>query len=735
MAVFADIVINRKIRAVDRIFTYGVPTQLDGVIAPGMLVKVPFNRETLEGIVAAVTDQPPQGLRLRNIKEIVGDRPLFSQELINLSSWMADYYLCPRVTALQAMLPAGLHLSGRAPRVFYNDYYSLVVPQPDLRITAKRKSLVEYLQQNGESVAADLHKYDFSPSFLNACVKAGIVNKQRRRIEESGALWQTTDSPLSDEQRQVYAQIVAEWQGKNRPFLIHGITGSGKTEIYLRLIEKIIALNGQAIVLVPEIALSGQMLSMLKDRLPQTMAVLHSGLAAAERRQIWQDIAEGRIDIVVGARSAVFAPLPRLQLIIIDEEHENSYKQENQPRFHALTVAEKRAELCGAHLVLGSATPSVESYYRAEQGQYALGELKHHYYPAPPPLVDIIDMRRELREHNTSIFSTELQMALADTLAVGAQSILFLNRRGYYNFFSCRDCGESITCPHCAVAMSYHADANGGMLKCHYCGRIIKPPQLCPRCGSTHIRRFGVGTQRVADDAQKLLPQARILRLDSDVIEAEGGHQRIYQQMRDREADILVGTQMLAKGLDFPHVRLAAVIAADTMLNLPDWRATERTYQLISQLTGRAGRRYIQGKAIIQTYSPDAMPIIAAANHDYLNFYRQELEQRQLHGYPPFNHLVRLLFTAVNQVELRRVARAAAYYIGQCADGHSQLCGPAEAPFSKIKDRYRIQLIIKTDDLPALRLAIDEGWRRTWQKEKVSADVLLHIDIDPLSMM
>ncbi|MEG1661216.1 MAG: primosomal protein N', partial [Clostridiales bacterium] len=432
MARYADIVINRKIKAADRIFTYAVPAEWTEQIVPGILVRVPFNREVLEGVVVAVADHPPAGMhpdKIRPIREVIGDRPLFSGELLTLSAWMGDYYLCPRVVALQAMLPAGLHFSGKPPRAFYTEYYRIVSSLPELRMTAKRRQLLTQLAATGESDVAQLEQAGFSRSFLGACCKSGLLIKEKRRIAESGNFWTATASPLSPEQQTVYEQICGCWREDNRPFLLHGITGSGKTEIYLKLIDKIVALGKQAIVLVPEIALSGQMLTMLQERLSLRMAVLHSGLAPGKRRIIWQDIAGGKIDIVVGPRSAIFAPLPALGLIIVDEEHESSYKQEHQPRFHAVTVARKRAELTGAHLVLGSATPAVESYYLAQNGIYAWGKLQQHYYPAPPPVVDIVDMRRELRCGNTNIFSRALVSALTDTLAAGAQSVLFLNRR------------------------------------------------------------------------------------------------------------------------------------------------------------------------------------------------------------------------------------------------------------------------------------------------------------------
>ena len=438
---------------------------------------------------------------------------------------------------------------------------------------------------------------------------------------------------------------------------------------------------------------------------------------------------------MVGARSAIFAPVPNLGLILIDEEHETSYKQDHTPRFSAITTALHRAELARAQLVLGSATPSIESRYQAEQGRYAYGRLTAHYHPAPLPRVEVVDMRQELRAGNRSIFSHALLDALTQTLAAGGQSILFLNRRGYYQHFSCRDCGNVITCPHCDVAMSYHASPSGGQLKCHYCGRRLHPPERCPVCGSKHIRHFGIGTQRVVDELERVFPQGRIARLDSDVAAERGSYQKILQSMRDGETDILVGTQMVAKGLDFPRVELAAVIAADTMLNLPDWRASERTFQCITQLIGRAGRRNKQGLALIQTYTPEADPIRAAASGDYAGFYHNELLQRQLHAYPPFRHLIQVLFSSRDQGDLVAASNQFGQALAAALPDPDAVCGPADAPLGKIKDHYRRQIILKVQDVLGTGALIEREWAKLVSRERAAKTCQITIDVDPLTMM
>ena len=734
---FADIIINRKSPAVDRVFTYSIPEYLQQDILPGMLVRIPFNREKLEGIVVRVHDCRPDMFDTRDIIGIVSEKPLFDARMLELSQWLAEYYHCSRAAAMQAMLPSGMALAGKKTRAACYDVYYLSKDH-ELYLTSKnRRQLAEFIlrQPDGEASFHTLQEAGYSRSYLYGCCKAGLLIKESRRVLAAADIYSSSPAAFNQQQQAAYDIICNERESGNRPVLLHGITGSGKTEIYLKLIQDAAARGCQSILLVPEIALSSQMVDMMTRRLGLTMALLHSGLLPGERRRVWQDIAEGRVQVVVGARSAVFAPAPNLGLIIIDEEHESSYKQDNVPRFHALTVAEKRRELWGAQLILGSATPSVESYYKARQGQYALAEINTQYYPAPRPAVTIVDMREELRSGHRLIFSRQLIAAIDETLAGGGQSILFLNRRGYYTFVSCRDCGQSVSCPHCAVSMCFHDDKWGGKLKCHYCGYTVIPPKLCPNCGSRHIRHFGIGTQRVADEAARLFPNARIGRLDSDVLDERDGHQRVYEAMLHREIDILVGTQMVAKGLDFPHLELAAVIAADSLLNLPDWRASERTFQMISQLCGRAGRREKQGRAIIQTYTPDAAPILQAASYDYQGFYRSELMQRRLHGYPPYCHLLRLLLSGCDQAALVEICAAYSHYLSHELAGSAEICGPAEAPYAKIKDRFRRQIIIKAADIRRAADAAEKAWVRTRQEERLPADIRLALDIDPMNML
>ncbi|MCR4963378.1 MAG: primosomal protein N' [Firmicutes bacterium] len=723
---------NRKIGDGDKLLTYEIPAQWRDIVRPGMAVSVPLRRETLEGVAVTVTAEAPAEVapeQIRPLTAVNPGPPLLTPDLLRLAQWMSRYYLCPWTAAVQAMLPAGLTLSGRPPQNSLQTCYRLAEVPEGLRLTEKRRALAAYLQAQGECSVRQLAEAGFDAGFLRRCLQAGMLTRRQKRRYSPEAARLTQDAVLSPAQEAVYRQILEEIQGENRPVLLHGQAGSGKTEIYCKLVQRTVDQGGQAIVLTPEIALAGQMAEMLQRRFAMPVALLHSALSGSERRLLWQDIAAGKYQVAVGPRSALFAPFAALRLIVVDEEQESSYKQDNQPRFHGVTAARMRARFTGAALVLGSATPSVESYYLAEQGTYAMATLTGQYYASPPPAVTVADMRRELRRGNATMFSQALGQALQENFAQGGQSVLFLNRRGYYHFFFCRDCGHTVTCPHCAVAMAYHGDRRQGTLKCHYCGQTMEAPALCPRCGSPHIRRFGAGVQRVEEEVKRLLPQARVLRLDSDMAEDRQAYERVCRAMRRGEADILVGTQMLAKGLDFPGVTLAAVMAADAMLNLPDWRAGERAFQLISQLCGRAGRRRVQGRAIIQTYSPAALPVAAAAAHDYQRFYRAELADRRERNYPPFCRLTRLLFLAKTPAVAQAFARQAAETLRQ-PPGDWQTVGPSEAPFGKINDWYRWQVLLKYQDFSQLRCRL-QALAAALRREPVR----LVIDVDPFSLL
>ena len=515
--------------------------------------------------------------------------------------------------------------------------------------------------------------------------------------------------------------------GNSSVFLLFGVTGSGKTEIYLRALAEVIASGRRGICLVPEIALTPQTIERFVSRFPGRVAVLHSGLSLGEQFDEWRRIREGDCDVVIGPRGTLFAPQPDLGLIVIDEEHEGTYKQQDKsPRYQTRDVAIKLAELTGAVVILGSATPDVETFYRAQAGKYRLVELEERISPRGPtllPEVEIIDLRKELKAGNSSLFSRSLTSAMAEALARGEQIILFLNRRGTSTFVQCRNCGFVFRCSRCSVALTYHSAHR--KLICHHCGYTIPTPKVCPQCFSTRLKFLGIGTQKVEEEVRRLFPESRLLRWDRDVTVKRYSHERFLSDFREHKADILIGTQMVAKGLDLPQITLAAVVNADTGLNLPDFRVGERTFQLLCQVAGRAGRGLSAGKVIIQTYTPEHYAIQAASGHDYLAFYSQEIDYRRQYGYPPFSRLARLVYSHTNALRCQRQAESLSQIMVEERDRRGipnlSLIGPVPAFVPRLRGRFRWQIILRGAD-PASFLAdmpIPQGWT---------------VDIDPVGL-
>jgi primosomal protein N' (replication factor Y) len=516
---------------------------------------------------------------------------------------------------------------------------------------------------------------------------------------------------------QIRPSLESSAKGAASAFLLHGVTGSGKTEVYMRALADAVALGKRGIVLVPEISLTPQTIGRFASRFPGRVAVLHSRMSLGEQSDEWQRIRDGAFDVVIGPRSALFAPQPDLGLIIIDEEHEWTYKQEEQsPRYHAREVALKLGELCGATVVLGSATPDLETYHRAETGKYRLLELPHRITvrgESPLPEVELVDMREELKAGNRSIFSRSLSRAIGETLADGEQAILFLNRRGTSTFVQCRNCGYAMRCPRCDLALTYHA--KGETLSCHQCGYRKAIPEKCPVCWSRRIRYLGLGTEKVEEEVRRAFPLARTLRWDRDVTGGKGSHERILEAFLAHDADILIGTQMIAKGLDLPLVTLVGIISADTMLHFPDIRAGERTFQLLSQVAGRAGRGALPGRVVVQTYAPDNYAIAAGAKHDYASFYRQETELRRQHSHPPFGRLISLVHAHPNAEACRNGAEKMFQRLVQKRDEGRvplELVGPAPMFFGRIRGRYRWQIVLRGPDPARLLsdLPLPQGW-------------------------
>ncbi|ALF10104.1 primosomal protein N' [Parageobacillus thermoglucosidasius] len=604
---------------------------------------------------------------------------------------------------------------------------------------AKQRQLLTALLSANEAVPLRslLEQTGATYASLKSLVAKGLVAEKEIEVyrDPYGDRSFPTTAPLSltaEQEKALSSVIESVRTNKHEVFLLYGVTGSGKTEVYMQAIEEVLRQGKEAIVLVPEISLTPQMVKRFKGRFGSQVAVLHSGLSIGEKYDEWRKIHRKEVQLVVGARSAIFAPFENLGMIIIDEEHETSYKQEENPRYHARDVAIYRARVHGCPVVLGSATPSLESFARAKKGVYQLLTLQKRVSDNGMPDVHIVDMREELRSGNRSMFSRALFEKLKDRLHKGEQSVLFLNRRGYSTFVMCRGCGYVIRCPHCDISLTYHRA--GQRLKCHYCGYEEPITYHCPSCGNEHIRFFGTGTQKVEEELTKLLPEARVIRMDVDTTSRKGAHERLLAEFGEGKADILLGTQMIAKGLDFPKVTLVGVLAADTTLHLPDFRASEKTFQLLTQVSGRAGRHALPGEVVIQTYTPEHYSIALAAKHDYDAFYQREMVLRKMHGYPPFYYLTLITVSHPEITKAVAVTDKIAAYLRAQLSNEAIILGPVASPIARLHDRYRYQCMIKYKREPnmtrALKAVIDR-----YQHDVSQGDLSITIDTNPYTMM
>ena len=727
----AEVAVFAGLRGPARTFTYRVPTGLD--IRIGHLVRAGFGTRAVHGVVVAL--DVPADRELKPLDGLVHPIPLLSGRQLALGRWIAETYRCGLADAVRAMLPPALAARARsglpAARgertepvfgITPAGHETLACGMP--RLGARQLVTLRALAAGATTVDDVVHAGGTSAAARSLAAR-GLAIRGTRGVRRVPVEFRLSEADLSRHMPATAPQAAAigaaiAGMGTGRGFLLHGVTGSGKTEVYLRLTAEALARGQGAIVLVPEIALTAQVVARFVARFGERVALLHSALSAGERYDEWRRVLDGTADVVVGSRSALFAPIENVGLVVVDEEQEPSYKQESAPRYHAVDTALALGRLSGAIVVLGSATPRVVTYAAATRGDLSLLELPERVLDLPLPKTRVVDLRLELKANNRSTLSSVLRTALQRTVAKGEQAILYLNRRGFATVVLCRDCGYVVPCPACEIPFALHAD---GRLVCHRCGREEpRAPAICPRCGSARIRHLGVGTQRVEEDVRAAVPQARLVRLDRDAVKAKGAHAAMYERMRSGHAQVIVGTQMVAKGFDLPGVSLVGVVNADTQLSLPDFTAAERTFELLTQVLGRSGRGTVGGEGILQTYLPDHYAITAAAAHDYATFAVHELRARRRFGYPPYGRLVLLQTSAAREATVERRATELAARLRAAAEDDADVLGPAPAFAAKRAGSYRAQLVLRGDRPTAVLDRVDPG--PEWS-----------VDVDPMTLL
>ena len=741
----AEVIISNSVRQLGKVFHYLIPENLYPNIKIGQLVSVPFgnSNRTIEAFVVGITDHS-EIQELKYIKDIVIESELFKDELIELAIWMSKQYMCNIYDCLRLMLPPVSSLKSREKTL----HVSLLKSKEEIlgliganKIKAvKQVDTLKYLLSNETCSASDITKEcNSSYNVLRTLEKKELIEIKEEVLDKdplrNKLIGKTLPFTPNNLQKNAIDQI-SVLLDKNQPaeVLVHGVTGSGKTEVYLQLISKVLENNKQAIVLVPEISLTPQMIQRFVGRFGNQVAVLHSRLSDGERSDQWHKIKEGKVRVVVGARSAVFAPFKNLGIIIIDEEHEHTYKSEKTPKYHAKNIARQRSILENCVVVLGSATPSIETYYQALQGKIDFVQLPQRANNSALPEVEIVDMRNELDDGNKSIFSRSLYNAIKKNIENNNQTILFLNKRGYSSFVLCRKCGYVEKCKNCNISLTYHLQ--GERLVCHYCGYNRSNLKLCPSCGSNYIRHFGVGTQKLEEEVKKHFSNATVLRMDLDTTSRKNSHEEILNKFREENINILIGTQMIAKGHDFPNVTLVGVISADLMLNMEDFRSTEKTFQLLTQVAGRAGRAQKKGKVIVQTYEVDNFSIQTAKDQDYISYYNQEIIIRNELNYPPFCDIVSILISSDDEVKIKGVANRVESIIREELKVYGDkilILKALPAPISKIKNKFRWRVIIKCNMDEQLRDRLNDVIKReAGQYEKWCS---ISTDVNPLSML
>lgn len=724
----AEIWVNIKAKNISQSFTYIVPDDLNFITA-GWRVTIPFGRQKIDGFVLKVYDDDESRFEfeLKEIISAIDEEAWFTEEMMNSAKWLADFYLCSLSQTMTLFMPG--EKSRKINPLFENIYrlnsnYNIedllkIFPKNS---TAKIKFLNLFLNQN-EVTQSELKANQIQISTVKSFINLNIVEVERQRIlRDSYKDLKPAQKiiNLTEEQNSAIETISNSENGK---FLLYGVTGSGKTQVYIEITKKVIAKGRRAVILVPEIGLTGQIVYEFKRHF-KNIIVLHSRLTVDERGDAFHKIRNGEVDVVIGARSALFTPIDNVGLFVLDEEQDYSYKQNESPYYHARVVAEQFAKFHNAVIVLGSATPSLETYYRAKTGELTMLKLSHRVKDNELPDVECVDMREELKSKNKNVLSRALQKLLKETFENHQQSIILLNRRGYSTFVMCRTCGEVIKCPDCGLSMVYHKD---GILRCHHCDIESSPPDICPKCGSRYIKYFGSGTQRLEEDLKLLLPEAKILRMDRDTTTKKLSHQRMMTMFKNHEYDILFGTQMVAKGHDVDNVTAVGILTADSTLNIPDFRASEQCFMLITQAAGRAGRAQLKGKVIVQAYNPTHEAVIYGCKQDYDGFCDYEMPLRHESFFPPFSRLIKLIFIDKNESKAKQSAQEIINKIKtNLNEQQTEVIGPTPALIARYKDIYRFIVIIKTIEIENVLNFLKEN------ELNVRNDIT--IDIDPTAM-
>ena len=742
----AEIIINRTAKRLNRTFDYKVPIELEELIMIGSTVLVPFGKSSTleEGYVVGIKENTTY-----EVKEIVKIKHNLTEKQIELAKWMAKRYFCNVSDCIKQMLTPGTK-SKKSEKNVQDKTINTVYLKKDIdeiqfdiemgKIKSeKQKKILQFLKSNEGATVPEIELFtDGSRAIVKTLEKNGYVEIVEKKIERNPLankkIEKTKNLKLTDEQKNAYDKVVLDMIiNSYEQFLLYGVTGSGKTEVYLQLIGEALKQEKTAIVLVPEISLTPQMINRFIARFNKDeIAVLHSKLSIGERYDEWNKIKEGKAKIIIGARSAIFAPTENIGIIIIDEEHDSSYKSEAIPKYDAKEIAKRIAKENNCPLVLGSATPDLITYYKAQQGKVTLLELSKRANNSKLPEVEIVDLKMELANGNRSMLSTKLYGEIEQNLKQHRQTILFLNRRGFSTFIMCRECGYTVKCKNCNISMTYHKTEN--KLKCHYCGYEENVVTVCPECHSTKIRYFGTGTQKLEQEINKLFPEASTIRMDIDTVTKKNSHEEILDKFKNENIDILIGTQMVVKGHHFPNVTLVGVIAADSSLNIDDYRANERTFQILTQVAGRAGREQLDGKVIIQTYNPDNFSIICAQKQDYKMFYNTEIALREQLKYPPFCDIILIGFNSLNEKEIIEAStRVYNYLKARLGEQEFYVLKPMPSPIDKIQNRFRWRIIIKGNMTESANSVINTCLKKFYDSNYKNTRI--SVDVNPNNMI